>query len=389
MNGSRVSRAPLRRCSTSWVAAALAAAVALLIAVPQTQAAATQLPQPRSGPGGSNQPHAGVRVTSGGSGVDAWYVFEPTRPRPVSAPLAVITHGYGEFAGYDSMSALIRHTVLAGNVVISTRWQTAIATPCPGPIDIEPCMASEVKGIKGALAYLHAHKRRVQPDVHRTSYFGFSFGGIITANLANRYRQLGVPRPRAIFLDDPHDGGLTGAHEPALDADLGGIPATTLVECHSGCARRLRRPVHRDRRPHRGRPAEEGRELQRRVPQAHEHPREAKSLVLTSEDHHGRPALTSDHGVCAGSTAGGHRAAPTPTTGGSAGRSSTRCAAAPTPAPPAGTRWEHPGAPLHRHLERRRADHRVEGPASRPHPRRARTPAPARSACGPAARRTT
>ena len=214
MNGSRVSRAPLRRCSTSWVAAALAAAVALLIAVPQTQAAATQLPQPRSGPGGSNQPHAGVRVTSGGSGVDAWYVFEPTRPRPVSAPLAVITHGYGEFAGYDSMSALIRHTVLAGNVVISTRWQTAIATPCPGPIDIEPCMASEVKGIKGALAYLHAHKRRVQPDVHRTSYFGFSFGGIITANLANRYRQLGVPRPRAIFLDDPHDGGLTGAHEP-------------------------------------------------------------------------------------------------------------------------------------------------------------------------------
>ena len=103
---------------------------------------------------------------------------------------------------------------LAGNVVISTRWQTAIATPCPGPINIEPCMASEVNGIKGALAYLRAHKRRVQPDVHRTSYFGFSFGGIITANLANRYRQLGVPKPRAIFLDDPHDGGLTGATSP-------------------------------------------------------------------------------------------------------------------------------------------------------------------------------
>ena len=34
-------------------------------------------------------------------------------------------------------------------------------------------------------------------------------------------------------------------------------------------------------------------------------PAKRKSLVLTSEDHHGRPALTSDHGVCAGSTAGG------------------------------------------------------------------------------------
>jgi hypothetical protein len=45
---------------------------------------------------------------------------------------------------------------------------------------------------------------------------GRSFGGIITANMANRWQQLGIPKPQAIWLDDPHDGGLTGFDEPAL-----------------------------------------------------------------------------------------------------------------------------------------------------------------------------
>ena len=45
-----------------------------------------------------------------------------------------------------------------------------------------------------------------------------------------------MPKPRAVFLDDPHDGGLTGADEPALDDSLAGIPPSTLVQCHSGAA---------------------------------------------------------------------------------------------------------------------------------------------------------
>ena len=71
-----------------------------------------------------------------------------------------------------------------------------------------------MNGIRGALAYLRARQARVQPELDRTSYFGFSFGGIITANMANRYRRLGLPKPRAIFLDDPHDGGLNGSTSP-------------------------------------------------------------------------------------------------------------------------------------------------------------------------------
>jgi hypothetical protein len=53
-------------------------------------AAVTQPPQPRSGPGGSNYRHGDWRVSSGGTGSDAWYVFEPIDPQPASAPHDVI-----------------------------------------------------------------------------------------------------------------------------------------------------------------------------------------------------------------------------------------------------------------------------------------------------------
>ena len=196
-------------------------AAALAIGLPAAAGAApTQPAQPSSGPGGSDYPHADLRVSSGGSGPDAWYAFEPVGPRPASAPVAIVMHGYFEYSGYEQMQAFIRHTVRRGSVVIYPRWQTGVATPCPGPFDVEPCIASAVNGIRGALAYLRSSPSRVQPDVTRASYFGFSFGGIITANLANRHRSLGLPEPRAIFLDDPHDGGFAGSGEPALDDSL-------------------------------------------------------------------------------------------------------------------------------------------------------------------------
>jgi len=245
----------------------------------------TQPRQPKSGPGGSNYTHR-FRVSSGGSGVDGWYVFEPTKPKPKKAPVTIILHGYGEYEGYESMEALVRHTVRKGSVVIYPRWQTDVATPCAGPFNIEPCMESATAGIKGALAYLRASGKRVQPDTTRASYFGFSFGGIITANLANRHSSLGLPAPRAIFFEDPHDGGLTGDDEPALDDSLAGIPSTTLVECHASAAGTIsEKPTHG---------------CNSLFPKLTSIPAANKDIVLTSVDRHGKPALLAPHGVCAG-----------------------------------------------------------------------------------------
>ena len=282
------------RLSTAVVA--VAAVLCLTTGVQASAAAITQPPQPTSGPGSSDFPNAGFRVTAGGRGADAWYVFEPTKPQPSTAPLAIITHGYYEFSGYKQMDVLIRHTVLKGSVVIYPRWQTDIVTPCPGPFDVEPCMRSEVNGIRGALAYLRARKSRVQPDLDRASYFGFSFGGIITANLANRYKQLGLPEPKAVFLDDPHDGGLNGTDEPALDDSLSGIPPTTLVQCHSG-ADGVFSSVGNPSDPNASRL--DG-SCNRVFPRLTSVPAANKDLVLTETDDHGEPPLSSKHGVCAG-----------------------------------------------------------------------------------------
>ena len=71
-------------------------------------------------------------------------------------------HGYTEYSGYESMRALIRHTVRKGSIVIYPRWQTDLVTPCPGPFDFEPCMRSAVNGIRGALAHLHARLVRAE-----------------------------------------------------------------------------------------------------------------------------------------------------------------------------------------------------------------------------------
>ena len=247
---------------------------------------ATQPTQPTSGPGGGHYRHTGMRVTSGGSGANAWFLFEPRAPKPTSAPVAIVLHGYYEFEGYDALHELIRHTVRRGSIVIYPRWQTDMLTPCPGPLDIEPCMDSARAGIRGALHELEQHSRRVQPRLDEVSYWGSSFGGIIATNLANRYRQLDLPKPRVLFLDDPHDGGYAGPGEPALDDSLAGIPASTRIQCHSGAD---------------GVIAEPGKELSSCnaiFPQLGQVPARNKDLVLTYTDTHGEPDLSSEHMVC-------------------------------------------------------------------------------------------
>lgn len=258
-------------------ASAVTAATAITAITPPTQA--------ETGPGGKDHRHAEVRISQGGSGYNAYYVFEPAAPRPASAPLVVITHGYMEFAGYSMHKDLIMHTVRQGNVVIYPRWQTFVWTPCAGSFNSERCMASAAKGILDGIGFLKADPTRVQPELDKTSYFGFSFGAVITANLVNRWASLKLPQPRVIFLDEPHDGGLQGPTEPALDKDLSGIPSTALIQCHVG---------------EKGVISEKNKAMSScntLFPRLGHVPESNKNLVMVYTDSHGSPALKSTHGI--------------------------------------------------------------------------------------------
>lgn len=248
----------------------------------------TQPAQPESGPGGKDYAHAGVKVTKGGRGYNAFYVFEPTDPKPASAPVTFITHGYLEFSGYGHHSAFIKHTVRKGNVVIYPRYQTTPWTPCLGFLNSKGCMDSALKGFRDGLALLQADPARVQPELDKASYFGFSYGGIITANLTNHWQELGLPEPRVIFLDDPHDGSFFTPNEPALEFSLDGIPATTLFQCHVGQAGVVSEvqmaPLLMS-------------SCNTVFPRISHIPAENKDLVMSNIDRHGSPALVPKHGV--------------------------------------------------------------------------------------------
>ena len=313
-------------------------------------AAVTQPPQPKHGPGGSDYTHRGVRVSSGGTGADAWYVFEPVKPRPKKAPLAIVMHGYGEYSGYDSMSALIEHTVRKGSIAIYPRWQTGIATPCPGPFNIEPCITSAVNGINGAL------------DVPA---LGPEAGPAATAEdellrllvRRDRHGEHDQPLPGARLAEAAGDlprrparrRAQAGLDEPALDDSLAGIPPSAKLECHSGADGAIVRA------------GQGGLAAAMQCSRSSASiPDKNKDLVLTQTDDHGQPTLSSAHGVCAG---GRNSARPTPTTGTSAGRSGTRCAAARLDGEDC--HYALGDTPQHRslgRLERRGPGHPAEGP---------------------------
>ena len=148
---------------------------------------------------------------------------------------------------------------------------------------------SAVNGIRGALAYLRARPKRVQPRSEGTSYFGFSFGGIITANLANRYRR-STCRSRGRSSSTTRTTVRSpGFGEPALDDSLAGIPSTVKLQCHSPAEGVFSEPSQ-------GGLAGSCNAV---FPMLGHIPNRNKDLVLTHTDDHGPPTLAAIHGVCA------------------------------------------------------------------------------------------
>lgn len=184
---------------------------------------AIQPQQPLIGPGGADYVCTEVKSYDYADSEKGFWLYEPVSDQIDTAHLIVFIHGYGAlnpmiYGGW------IKHLVQKGNVVLFPRYQKGIfSTPA------KDFPENTVSAIKAALEILK-EKEHIPVYENTISLVGHSYGGVISANLANYHEVLGIPFPQAVFLCSPGSGPLRGAVLKSYDK----IPSRTkLLIMHS------------------------------------------------------------------------------------------------------------------------------------------------------------
>ncbi len=233
--------------------------------------------QPAIGPGGSEYRHAGVHAQRFGEGVNEFWVFSPTDPRPDQAPLVVFLHGWGAVHP-RAYGAWLQHLVRKGRIVIFPRYQDQDKMRTPGPIMLE--------GARSALnsAWMRLNESGpVRPNSDRLVWIGHSFGGTLAAKLAASSLADELPPPGAVFLIEPGGEDLVGL--TGLDA----MPSDAIISIIVGDADTLA--------------GEAGARAIAAAVTASGASRSLEIIKLRS-DRRTRPALTADHFAPLGYVAG-------------------------------------------------------------------------------------
>jgi pimeloyl-ACP methyl ester carboxylesterase len=174
----------------------------------------SQPQQPSGGPGGSTVLHNGVHVSRYNSGAHMFWIFEPSDPTPVSAPLIVFNHGWSALFPV-AYRMWIDHIVKRGNIVVFPRYQRGLY------FGFEVFNANAIIAVKDAITILQSGNH-VRPELDKFAIVGHSLGGGITANMAAQALDVGLPVPKAIMPVQPAEP-LSGF------ADLQKISNTTLM----------------------------------------------------------------------------------------------------------------------------------------------------------------
>ena len=180
--------------------------------------------QPSNGPGGSQYSHTSVTRNRYGKGGQEYWIFEPDSPKPRSAPVIVLLHGWG---GMNPLyyGAWIDHLVKRGNIVIYPRYQSTLLTSLK---DFTP---NTLAAVKDAIDRLQTEKGHVTPELNKFAAVGHSMGGLLAANLAALASESKLPRVRAVMSVEP---GITESPINFELADLKKIPADTLLLALAG-----------------------------------------------------------------------------------------------------------------------------------------------------------
>ena len=152
--------------------------------------------QPSSGPGGSDYSHNDIIISTYKSDAEQYWIFEPDDPKPESAPLIVINHGYSAMYPYYYQE-WINHTVKKGNIVVYPRYQKDYF------ITFNAALNNCINSVKDAIINLQSEDH-VHPELDKFAITGHSFGGGITAMMAANAAETGIPIPSAIMILHPY-----------------------------------------------------------------------------------------------------------------------------------------------------------------------------------------
>lgn len=134
--------------------------------------------------------------------VDGYTAYLPKDYSKDSINLIVLNHGWG---AYNPMAhgAWIRHLVNQGYAVVFPRYQCTVLTPAKN------FTSNAAKGINSAIKTIK-EKYNVQPITKDMVIFGHSYGGVISVNLAIKWKELGIPKPKAVLAIQPGHGPIEG-----------------------------------------------------------------------------------------------------------------------------------------------------------------------------------
>jgi pimeloyl-ACP methyl ester carboxylesterase len=225
--------------------------------------------QPQTGPGGKQNLYAAVVKNRYGKGGEEYWIFEPDSPRPSTAPVIVLLHGWG---GMNPLyyGAWIDHLVKRGNIVIYPRYQANLLTP------IRDFTPNTLAAIKDAVRRLKTEHGHVRPDLNKFATVGHSVGGLLAASVAALADELRLPRVRAVMSVEP---GITEAPINIPLADLKKISADTLLLALAGDQDGLVRDT----------------DAKRIYYESTRVPADNKDFIMLVSDTHGMPGLLATH----------------------------------------------------------------------------------------------
>jgi acetyl esterase/lipase len=182
--------------------------------------------QPVSGPGGSDYNYGNVTVNSFGVGEDQYWIFEPSSPKPSSAPVIVFLHGWG-ITTPAVYRAWINHLVRDGNIVIYPRYQKDLSTPS------DHFTPNSIRAVKEAIEQLQTGDH-VKPQLNNFAIVGHSAGGLLSVNMAALASSQGIPQPKAVFAVEPGKSRSSADTTGPILENLSKIPSDTLLLTMAG-----------------------------------------------------------------------------------------------------------------------------------------------------------